>query len=62
MRNSTRKTVESRRDTGIGGVEVTITVQYPATPGGALEAADHLRHASTEILDDLAGSTTEIPR
>lgn len=62
MRNSTRKQIETHLDTGIGGVEVTITVEYPATPGGATEAFDHLMNAFGEIRNDLLASSTEVAR
>lgn len=54
MRNQTRKTIEAHRDTGIGGIEVTISVEYPATPGGAPEAARHVANLAGEIQGHLA--------
>lgn len=54
MRNQTRKTIETHRDTGIGGIEVTISIEYPATPGGASEAAHHLANLASKVQDHLA--------
>ena len=54
MRNSTRKKIEAKADTGIGGIEVSVIVEYPATQDGAVEVAHHLQNVVEGVTADLS--------